>query len=230
MSIPSSAQPIQGTASLSSEEAILANLIRTRMLRMRTSLPVRVESVTNDGGVSPIGRVSIRPLVQQVDGEGNATDHGIINNVPYFRIQGGANAVIMDPEVGDIGMALFADRDISAVKASGQSSPPGSSRTFNMTDAVYMGCVLAAAPTQYIQFSRDGITAHSPTRVRIEAPTAEVEAPTMTFTGSSTFNGPVDMTSGLSVGGILTNNGIGVGSTHRHSGVVSGPDISDPPT
>ena len=124
MSIPSSAQPIQGTASLSSEEAILANLIRTRMLRMRTSLPVRVESVTNDGGVSPIGRVSIRPLVQQVDGEGNATDHGIINNVPYFRIQGGANAVIMDPEVGDIGMALFADRDISAVKASGQSSPP----------------------------------------------------------------------------------------------------------
>lgn len=224
MSQNSSARPLLGTTDFSTNQTALAYFVRSRILKMRTSGPVIVERVTNDGGLSPIGRVSIRPLVQQVDGRGNAINHDIIHNVPYLRIQGGANAVILDPEVGDIGMALFADRDISSVKASGQQSPPGSSRMFNMADAVYMGAIIAAAPEQYVQFSADGITLHSPTKVRIEAPVSEVEAPTMSFIGNAYFTGNVG------VGGTLENAGVNVGSNHTHTGVQTGSGTSGAPS
>lgn len=211
MSQPSNAQPLQGTGNFSDYEAQMSYYVRSQILKLRTSLPVIVESVTTSGGLSPIGRVSIRPLIQQVDGDGNAVDHGIINNVPYLRIMGGANAVIIDPEVGDIGMALFADRDISAVKASGQQSPPGSRRKFDMADAVYMGCIIGAAPQQYIQFTGDGINLVSPTRVRIEAPDIEAQG---NFSAS---------------GGTFTHNGVNVGSDHTHSDVQPGTGTSGPP-
>lgn len=205
------ARPLQGTSNMGSEAAILTSLIRTMTLRMRTALPVRVESVTNEGGLSPIGRVSILPLVQQVDGEGQARSHGVIFNVPYFRLHGGSNAVILDPEVGDIGMALFADRDISSVKATSQESPPGSSRTFDMTDAVYMGSILASAPTQYVQFNEDGISVVSPTKVT-------VQAPDIGLVGNVAASG-----------GTLTHNGVNVGDNHQHSGVESGPSNTGGP-
>ena len=244
MSQSTSATPLYGTSDLASEEAILAMFVRNRIMKLRTSLPVRVESVTNNGGLSPIGYVSILPLVQQVDGEGEAINHGIINNVPYLRIQGGSNAVIIDPEVGDIGMAWFADRDMSAVKASEDQAPPGSKRHHNMSDAVYAGTIIAPTPTQYVQFNDDGISVVSPTRVRVEAPVTEIESPTMTFTGEltfngqSTFNGLVTATqgitstggSGVSTTGPLTNNGVDVGSTHTHDGVEPGTGTSGTPT
>jgi len=59
--------------------------------------------------VPPI--VSVQPLVNQVDGQGNPTQHGIINGVPVFRLQGGANAIIADPVAGDIGLLATASRD-----------------------------------------------------------------------------------------------------------------------
>ena len=34
----------------------------------------------------------------------------VIHNVPYMRIQGGANGIILDPAIGDIGIATVCDR------------------------------------------------------------------------------------------------------------------------
>ena len=78
---------------------------------------VQVVAVTNDGGVEPVGFVDVHPMVAQVDGKGQPTPHGVIYGLPYIRVQGGSNAVILDPQVGDIGLAVFCAQDISKVKA-----------------------------------------------------------------------------------------------------------------
>jgi hypothetical protein len=130
-------------------------------------MPVKIVSVTNSGGVSPIGYVDVQPLVGAMDGAGVVWPHGVIHNVPYMRIQGGANAIILDPQVGDIGIASVCDRDISAVKAAKDSAPPGSSRKHDFSDMVYLMTIIAEAPTQYMRFYEGGIDIVSPGDVNI---------------------------------------------------------------
>ncbi len=140
--------------------------IQQQMLGLNTSMPVEVLSV-QAAGVAPVGFVNIRILVSQVTGDDRTVDHGEIPNVPYFRLQGGANAVIIDPEPGDIGMASFCSRDISAVKNARQAAPPGSRRSYDFSDAMYVGGFLNKAPTQYIQFTEGGILVHSASSVMV---------------------------------------------------------------
>lgn len=114
------------------EYGALMFLISQALARLSTSTLVRVVAVTNAGGVAPVGFVDVQPLVNQLDGNGNAVPHGQLFQLPYFRLQGGTDAVILDPKVGDIGMAAFANRDLSAVKASKQQANPGSWRTHDI--------------------------------------------------------------------------------------------------
>jgi hypothetical protein len=150
------------------------------------------------GGVGPVGTVDVQILVNQVDGDGNATPHGTIHGLPYFRLQGGVSAVVIDPVVGDIGMAVFADRDISSAKINKAPSNPGSSRRFDFSDGLYVGGFLGATPTQYVQFlpGGAGINVVSPMAVTITAPT-------ITANASTTFvvNAPVIALNGQITGG-----------------------------
>lgn len=139
-----------------SEYGAMAFVIRSIMGRMSTAMPVKVVAVTNNGELAPVGVVDVQPMVAMLDGKGQPTPHGIIHNVPYMRIQGGQNAVIIDPVVGDIGVAVFASHDISSVKANKAPSNPGSRRRFSMADAMYFGGFLNAAPERYIRFKDDG--------------------------------------------------------------------------
>ncbi len=152
-----------------SELGKLNFLIRSALSGVRTALPVQVMSVTNDGGVSPIGFVSVQPMVGALDGEGNLWAHGVIENVPYLRIQGGSNAVILDPEVGDIGIASVCDRDITAIKASGEVGGPGSNRKHSLSDIVYLQSIIGGTPSQYVQFASTGINIISPNAVNVTA-------------------------------------------------------------
>lgn len=141
-------------------------MIRQQIEKLSTCLPVEVVSV-NGGGVAPVGLVNVRVLVASVTGDDRVVDYPEIPNVPYLRLQGGANAVILDPQPGDIGMACFCSRDISAVKNARQAAPPGSRRAYDFSDALYVGGFLNAAPTQYIQFTESGILIHSPNGVKL---------------------------------------------------------------
>jgi hypothetical protein len=117
----------------------------------------QVKSVTNAGEVKDTGTVTLQSLVNQIDGQGNATPHGTISNAIYFRYGGKGGAIICDPVVGDIGIMLSASRDISSVKANKAQANPGSPRTFDPADPIYLGAVLSAAPTQYILFTSTGL-------------------------------------------------------------------------
>lgn len=219
-----------------SEFGALQFLISQALLRVSTATLVKVVSVTNAGGLSPVGFVDVQPLVNQLDGAGNAVPHGVLHRLPYFRLQGGTDAIILDPKVGDIGMAAFANRDISLVKASKAQNNPGSWRSHDMADGLYFGGLLNATPVQYVQFTAGGINVVSPSKVTVTAPNIELNASAQcalnsprivlngtvqqgggSFAGTSTWQGDMNTL------GTLRNNGKDVGSTHTHSGVQSGP-------
>jgi hypothetical protein len=134
-------------------------IIRQMLARMNTMKVVLVTAVHNTGGVSVAGTVDVQPLVSQIDGNGNAQPHGTISGVQYFRLQGGANAIICDPVVGDIGYLVCSDRDITNIK-NGQSTPvtPGSFRRNDLADGIYIGGILNQAPTTYVQITSTGIS------------------------------------------------------------------------
>jgi len=159
----------QQTNSASNDRNSQTFFVWSILSRVRTIMTVQVMGVTNDGGISPVGFVDIMPLVNQIDGSGNAVPHEIIYQCPYSRLQGGGNAIILDPQVGDIGIAGFADRDISSVTANKGQANPGSRRMFDMADGIYIGGMLNGTPTQYVQFNSGGINIVSPGNIDLQA-------------------------------------------------------------
>lgn len=143
-------------------------IIEQLMNRLVTAKIVQVTAVfgsdgsavaqADTGQVGPTGTVSVRPLVSLQDGVGNTQSHGIVNGIPFSRVQGGKNAVIMDPQEGDIGIMVVADRDSSAVKSSRAAAAPGSRRKYDIADGMYVCSLLnSGGPAQYVRFRDDGI-------------------------------------------------------------------------
>ena len=161
-------------------------LIQMALARISTATLVQVKAVTNDGGLSPVGFVDVLPLVNQIDGNDRPTKHQTVYHSPYFRLQGGKNAIILDPEVGDIGLMVFCDRDISSVVANKAQANPGSRRRFDMADGLYLGGFINDTPEQYVQFNKDGITISSPRALTVKAET--------------TIKGSLKVTGNVSVG------------------------------
>ena len=215
-------RPNDGSSSLNST----AFMVQQLLARISTLTLVKVMAVTTDGGVAPVGFVDVLPLVNQLDGAGNATPHGTVFGLPYLRLQGGANAIILDPAVGDIGICGFASRDISSVKATKAVANPGSLRRFDMADGMFLGGTLNAAPTQYVQFNADGITLVSPTKVTISAPEIEIDGILTQGTGprggSATMEGPVTVNQDLTAEGTDVH-------TNRHGDVQPGSGDTGPP-
>jgi len=217
---------------------------RAAMAYVRTTVPVQVIAV-HGGGLAPVGRVDVQPLIQQTDSAGNVMALPVLYGLPYLRWQGGASAVILDPAVNDIGLVCFADRDLSAVIASGKQSAPGSNRRFSLADGFYMGATLNAEPTQYLQFDPDsGITLNSPKTITEQIGTDSDAARVvmnssgivLSFGGHSiTINSSGIAVSGAQINdstitatGEVTGNNVKL-STHPHSGVTSGSSNSGPP-
>jgi len=184
--------------------AQLEFVIKSILSRSATATLVLVKSVTNAGEVAPVGFIDVQPMVAQLDGKGQPTPHGIIHNVPYLRLQGGQNAVILDPVVGDIGIAIFGSHDLSSVKSNKAPSNPGSRRRFSMADALYVGGVLNGSPAQYIRFTSGG-------DVEIK-PASRV-----------TVLGDLDVTGDVTADGVSLRG-------HTHGGVQPGGGNTDPPS
>ena len=77
--------------SRSSDLSATSFLIKQMVGRMATTALVRVTAITAAGEVAPVGLLDCQPMIHQIDGHGVGYEHGIINNVPYFRLQGGAD-------------------------------------------------------------------------------------------------------------------------------------------
>lgn len=150
-------------------------MIRQRLARMSTLRQVKVVAVhlpkddKPDGGthgqVEKSGTLDVQPLVSMTDGAGKSTPHGVIYGIPYHRHQGGKNATILDPVVGDVGLAMVSDRDISALVSQyakkgkiEKEANPGSHRRFDLSDSVYLGGWGNEKPEQYRSYTDDSFT------------------------------------------------------------------------
>lgn len=162
--------------SLAGEYERQRTVVEQLLARVRTAYLGKVIAARQDGAVQGAGTVDVQPLAGQLDGAGNVIAHGVIHGIPYLRLAGGANAVILDPQQGDIGLVAVCDRDSSSVVANGGAAAPGSLRRHDMSDSVYVTTVLGAAPQQYVAFAPDGIDIVSPVQIRLAAPTIVLQA------------------------------------------------------
>lgn len=213
-----------------SEYNTLTFVIGQLLSRIQTVALVQVIDCTNDGGLTAVGTVTVQPMVNQMTGKRQAVPHGNLFNVPYFRMQGGTDAVILDPKPGDIGLCCFCSRDISNVKKTKAQANPGSAAMFDWADGLYIGGVLNGVPQQYVRFSAAGIELVSPTLVKIQAPNVEIDASTqLTVTSpASEFSGNIHTPGTITGDTDVVAHGTS-GHTHVHSGVQSGGSNSGPP-
>jgi len=230
MSSPSLKSPTSSASEANSLEFFISQFVN----RIWTSTIVVVTSVSNAGNLAGAGTVSIRPLVGQIDSAGKVYPFTTpVYDVPYFRVQGGADAIILDPKIGDIGLAIFASRDVTVAKSTKAASPPGSNRNFDISDAFYLGGFLNGTPNQYVRFSASGMELVSPTKVKISAPIAEIDAPSIILNGAVTQGsgsnaGTATFTNGATTPQDFTAGTISLKS-HKHSGVQTGSGNSGTP-
>jgi hypothetical protein len=197
-------------------------VVHQAIAKVQTASVVKVVACTNDGGVSPVGTVDVQILVNQISGQGNPTPHLTMYGLPYLRVQGGENAFIIDPQVGDIGIAVFASRDITNVKSTKAQANPGSYRTHDFSDGMYLGGLLNGEPSQYVQFNSGGVSIVSPSTITLTAPSIVLNG------AVAQSGGNVTMAEDLIVSGDVvadltgsTFDGIPF-ATHVHTGVTSG--------
>lgn len=242
-------ETVQGTSSLASPNSpfnAISFLVDQAVKGLvNTAIPVRVDGV-EPGARGPVGYLAATPLITQRDGQGKALPPTSIPRIPYMRLQGGKCAVIMDPEPGDIGIAVFAQQDISTI-GTGADKPvqPGSFRAFDMADGMYVGGIINKEPEVWIEFTQEGeITVHAPKRITLEAPdvliqadSITLDAPNTTVTGNLTTTGEkgnqVDVSGNMSMRGDIDQQGGHKSSgdqvaggisqiTHTHTGVQPG--------
>ena len=181
-------------------------------------------------GEAPNLVVDVMPLVSRTNQSGDIIGNSPVYNVPVFRLQRGNSAVIMNPVVGDIGMAAVCDRDNSLVRANRKQSAPGSSRTHSKSDALYFGGFLNGNPTQFIEFADGEINITSPNPVNINCSTANITAPdgvnvttpNMTVSGNITAGGDITDNSGTQSASLKTLRDKYDSHRHQVTGVQSG--------
>ena len=153
---------------------------------VNTAMPCKVVAIEKQEqrGVNIVGFVDIQLMIEQTNGQKKGNETAIVCNVPYVRIQGGTNAVIIDPEINDLGVAIFSSRDITNFKEARRQTPPATWRKFSISDAIYIGGIRNQKPVQYIHFRNDGIEIYSPKRVHITTPTVLIDSDNTTINTS----------------------------------------------
>ncbi len=189
-------------------------MIQQAISRIQTCTIVKVVNFSD-------GMVDVQNLVNQITGQKIAIPHTTMYRLPFVRLQAGSSAVIMDPQPGDIGLALFASRDITNVKSTKAQANPNTFRTYDYADGIYVGGILNATPSQYIQFTDSGVTIVSPTAITLQAPSIVLNGALQQTGGSST------MSQSLAVADDVTASGISL-KTHTHTGGTISGDTGEP--
>ena len=174
---------------------------------VNTAIPCKVVAIEKQEqrGVNIVGFVDIQLMIEQTNGQKKGNETAIICNVPYIRIQGGTNAVIIDPEINDLGVAIFSSRDITNFKEARRQTPPATWRKFSISDAIYIGGIRNQKPVQYIHFRNDGIEIYSPKRVHITTPTVLIDSDNTTINTSAKTT--INANGGCEINAETTNNG-----------------------
>lgn len=187
-----------------------------------TALPVTVQAVYPG---ETTGYVDVLPLVGTYDGKKEVVPPVTLYHLPYSRIQGGMAALIIDPVVGDKGLAVFCMQDVSSVTAdTKEPQQPGSFRSHSMSDGYYIGGFLNQKPAVFVEVVPSGVININTNggTCNVQTGTCNITAPGgVNITGNVSVTGSTNISGTLDVVGAVTGAGVGL-STHVHSGVEPG--------
>ena len=173
-------------------------VVKQALSGVNTCLPCKVVAVYPSADST--GYVDVLPLVTYVDGMGKAVQPVTHYHLPYSRVQGGIAALIIDPIVGDKGLAVFASRDTSTVTAdTTEPQQPASFRRFSESDGYYIGGVLNQAPQVFIELTQGKVC-------------------NITANGGVNIVGNVTVQGTITASGDIKGNGHSL-SNHTHTGV-----------
>lgn len=192
--------------------------------RIHTADLVKVLAVYPTAG--RVGYVDVQPLVQERTTREVVIEQAPIFRLPYMRLQGGKSAVILDPVVGDLGVAVFAERDITNAIATREQGAAPTDRAYDAADGLYFGGFLNDDPDQYVKFDPAGgieivstgdltIAATGDANITIDGNLTLAVGGSINITANSTtWNGPVTFTSTITAPQAIINS-IPF-NTHRH--------------
>lgn len=206
-----------GTVDPTTRENVLNAIssLVSQIINKKWTLTLGLVKAVHGGGVGLPPTVDVQPMVNDLSGRDQPIEHKTIYGLPVLRLQGGDGAVIVDPKAGDIGLLAFASRDISSVVKNRAPSNPGSLRTFDPSDGMYVGGLLGAAPSRYIQIAEDRVSIVFSDAVKIELSSDGV----VVTAGASVLR--------VGSAGVVTINGI-AWATHTHA-VTTAPGETGPP-
>lgn len=175
--------------------------------------------------VDPIKKtVDVTPLVSQLSANKDALEHSIIYDLPYINLQASLATLIITPVVGDMGLCIYAQNDVSGVQASKDSAPPTSLRTFDYSDGCFIGMISAIAPNPitYIELKDEqikllvgnSVITLVDGKITLDSTTVEINASNLNINADTAFTGT------------LTSNGKNISNSHVHTGVMSGGSLT----
>lgn len=143
----------------------LDNFISQKIKTINTFLPVKILAVNDT-------MVDVQVLLQMITADNRAFPGPKIFNCPFLTYSAGKNAFLLKPEVDDIGLMGFVQRDISKIVATkGSENIPGSLRHFSLSDGIYLGSLLFNPDkiNNYIELAEGGILIKAEKEIGLEA-------------------------------------------------------------
>lgn len=211
---------------------------------VNTAIPVRVDSCSKPGPDGAAGHVSATPLVQQRGADGNSLMPVSLPQLPFYRAQAGTAAIVLDPQPGDVGLAVFSQQDASNIEA-GKTDPvqAGSFRCFDMSDGFLVSNHYGKTPDVYVELEQNkgvtlqtgkgdpicqiyldkegNISIKSKTKISLEAPTIELKgALVMGNAAGDASGGTITLTGNIQATGSANFQG-----NIRSEGSITAPSI-----
>lgn len=203
--------PSRNPADESSLTGVLRQAIRKEMQSQDGMMPYEVVSYDR-----ATNRATLRPLIQMLGSDGEKVDRAQIASIRVLQPGNGAFSMSLPIKPGDKGWLLAADRDLSLFQQDlDKQDVPNTARMKSfqdgifMPDAMKMGDVPGGEGDNVVIGANDG-------------------SAYISFNG-----GEINLVCGgnrLTLSGSgLSMNGINIGDTHTHGGVVIGTDDTLPP-
>lgn len=204
------------------ENNILQFLIKQNIDKINTIKVVEVIAVYDDS-------VDIKPCVNFLNGDLESVEPNIVFNIPYFTYQCGSKAIKIKPVIGDWGLALINDTNISKIKNTKQRANPDNLRKFSLADSVYIGSFIKkTAPTEYIDITENGIDIITTGTININSTGAtNITASNMTINNDVSINGNLTITGTATASDCIS--GTISGKSHIHGNVASGTSTTGTP-
>lgn len=196
------------------DEGTLTGVIKTAVNKAMQSFDsmLPVEVVAYDRATN---RATVRHLVQMVGSDGEAVDRAEVASIRVMQPGNGAFNISLPIQPGDKGWLMAADRDISTFQQGLQKGAPNTARMHSFQDGVFMPDAMGNGAPPAGQEGRVVIGANNGSSY-------------MAFDGDG-FEWSVGGNVLTFDGGGLKMNGINIGDTHTHGGVVPGSGNTDAP-